>query len=166
MLSYLEKLALSTEGRYATDSELAFIEHYLPTYELRLTTYQQIQQLEQRIIEEVYTEMQAIDPGLFRSNAEELSQKWRRDAIRTLRYVAVAVLIDDVETFRERFLFWFQTIMRAFGAQRSCNVTYEVMQVVVRRHLPSEQADLVCPILELTRQMLALPDKKLGFDPG
>jgi hypothetical protein len=55
---------------------------------------------------------------------------------------------------RERLLFWFQTIMRAFGAQRSCNVTYTIMQEVVKQHLTAEQASLFLPILEVNRRIL------------
>jgi hypothetical protein len=62
--------------------------------------------------------------------------------------------VNDPETLCERLLFWFQTIMKAFNAQKSCNVTYEVMQEVVKQHLPPVQASVFCPILEINRQVL------------
>ena len=83
-----------------------------------------------------------------------MSAKWKRDTFRVLRYSAVAMLVNDPDTLRERFLFWFQTIMKAFGAQKSCNATYEVMQQVVKQHLTPVQASLFCPILEINRQVL------------
>jgi hypothetical protein len=48
-----------------------------------------------------------------------------------------------------------QTIMKAFGAQRSCEVTYQLMQEVVQEHLSPTEAKLFCPFLELTRVMLS-----------
>lgn len=156
MLSQLQRLSCETEGRYATDEELRFILDYLRTYSLRLQTYQTIQAMEVTIVQQVYTKMRAMDPTLFLSGEEDVSGKWKRDTIRVLRYSAIAMLLNDSDTLRERLLLWMQSIMKAFGAQQSCRVTYEVMQEVVKRTLPPEQASLLCPILEINRQVLGL----------
>jgi Phycobilisome protein len=156
MLSQLQRLGVEAEGRYATDSELQFISDYAQSFSLRVQTYQKLQASESAIIQQVQAKMQALDPTLFRSGNEDVSGKWKRDTIRVLRYSAVALLLDDPDTLRDRLLFWMQTIMRAFGAQRSCNVTYEVMQDVVKQHLLPNQANLFCPILELNRRSLGI----------
>ena len=46
MLSQMQNLSLEAEGRYATDEELKFIPEYLKTYEIRLQTYQKLQEIE------------------------------------------------------------------------------------------------------------------------
>ncbi|KAM3090051.1 phycobilisome protein [Phormidesmis sp. 146-35] len=154
MLSQMQRLSLEAEGRYATDEELSFLTDYVRSFELRVQTYQKLQGCEALIMQQVQAKMQAIDPALFRSGNDDITIKWKRDTLRVLRYSAVAMLVDDPETLRERFLFWFQTIMRAFGAQRSCNVTYTVMQEVVKQHLSPAQANVFLPILEVNRRML------------
>lgn len=154
MLSQIQRLTQETEGRYATDEELRFLADYARSFELRVQTYQKLQACETQIIQEVQAKMQAIDASLFQQGNSDLTLKWKRDALRSLRYTAVAMLIDDTETLRERFLFWFQTVMRAFGAQRSCGITYTVMQEVVKRHLTPQQANLIVPILEVNRRIL------------
>lgn len=154
MLSQANKLSLQVDGRYATDEELQFFNQYTQSYGLRLQTYQKLQASEASIVNQVYTKMKAIDPMLFHSGNEDISQKWKRDTMRVLRYSAAAMLLNDPETMQERFLLWFQTIMRAFSAQRSCEVTYQVMQEVVKQHLTATQAALFCPILELNRRAL------------
>jgi hypothetical protein len=154
MLSQIQRLTLETEGRYATDEELGFLADYTRSFSLRVQTYQKIQECETTIVQQVQTKMRSTDPTLLRNGNEDITVKWKRDTLRVLRYAATAMLIDDPETFRERFLFWFQTIMRAFGAQRSCNVTYTVMQEVVKQHLSPQQANLFLPTLEVTRRML------------
>lgn len=156
MLSQLEQLSFVVDGRYASDAELQFITEYVQSFDLRVQTYLKLQQLESTLIQEVYVKMRSIDRSVFSSNNVDISAKWKQDTIRVLRYVAVAVLINDPETLRERFLLWFQTIMRAFGTQRSCDTTYRVLQTVVKRHLTPAQVGLVCPILELTRQLLGM----------
>jgi hypothetical protein len=44
--------------------------------------------------------------------------------------------------------------MQAFGAQEACNITYLTMQDVVREILPKDIANLLCPILEMNRNLL------------
>jgi uncharacterized protein (DUF2267 family) len=66
----------------------------------------------------------------------------------------MTVLLDDTELLCQQFLYWFKTIMKAFGAQEACNITYLVMQDVVRDLLPQNIADLLCPILEMNRNLL------------
>jgi hypothetical protein len=156
MLSQLQKLSFETDGRYATDEELRFVGDYLKTYSLRLQTYQRLQELESTIVQQVYAKMQATDPTLFQSGTEDVSAKWKRDTIRVLRYSAIAMLLNDPDTLCERLLYWMQTIMKAFGAQRSCRVTYKVMQDVVRNYLTPDQASVFCPILEVNSRLLGI----------
>lgn len=154
MLSQIQRLTQDTEGRYATDEELRFLIEYARSYELRVQTYQKLQACETVILQQVQAKMRAIDPMLFRQGNEDLTNKWKRDTLRVLRYSATAMLINDPESMRERFLFWFQTIMRAFNAQKSCGVTYTVMQDVIKQVLTANEANLILPILEVNRRML------------
>jgi hypothetical protein len=154
MLSQLQKLSYETDGRYATDKELEFVSEFGRSYYLRVETYQRLQTMEAIIVQQVLTKMQLLESSLFPGNNADLTAKWRRDTIRVLRYSAIAMLLNDPDSLRDRLLFWFRTIMKAFGAQRSCSVTYAVMQEVVRHHLPPPQASLFCPILEMNRQVL------------
>lgn len=154
MLSQLEKLSLDTDGRYATDDELQFLSDYVQLFNLRLHTYQSLQLTEAAIVKQVEEKLRLRDPGFFQHGNEDISAKWRRDTVRVLRYSATAMLMNDPETLQKRFLLWFQTVMKAFSAQKSCNVTYEVMQDVVKQHLAPVQASVFCPILEINRQTL------------
>ncbi|MBD3880482.1 phycobilisome protein [Phormidium tenue FACHB-886] len=154
MLSQLKSLSLEADGRYATDAELQFMTDYVQSFNLRLQTYQKLQELEATLIQQAYVKLQSLDPTIFRSGQEDVSAKWKRDTLRTLRYTAVAMLINDPDTLQDLFLLWFQTIIRAFKAERACNITYQVLQDLMKHHLTPPQANLVCPILELTRRSL------------
>ncbi|MBD2019815.1 phycobilisome protein [Leptolyngbya sp. FACHB-36] len=156
MLSQLERLSRAADGRYATDEELQFIDDYMKTYSLRLQTYQRLQDVEAEIVQRVYAKMRSIDPNLFMNGSEDISAKWKRDTILVLRYSAVALLLNDPDTLCERLLFWLQTVMKAFGAQRSCRITYEVMQDVVKQQLSPPQASLFCSILEVNCRLLGI----------
>ena len=154
MLSQLQILSYKTDGRYATDEELKVIIDFVRSFQLRAQTYQQLQASEVQIVQQVYAKIKASEPGLFMSGNVDVSAKWKRDTIRVLRYSAIAMLLDDPDSLREKLLFWMRTIMKAFGAERSCNVTYAVMQQVIQQHLSPTQASLFCPILEMNRQIL------------
>lgn len=154
MLSQLQRLSTEADGRYATDEELQFMAEYAQSFSLRLSTYAKIQIAEAAIIQQVQAKMRSLDPKLFFSAQEDVSAKWKRDTIRVLRYSAVTMLLNDVDLLRDRLLYWMQTVMKAFGAQRSCSVTYEVMQEVVAQHLSPAEAKLFCPVLELNRSIL------------
>lgn len=154
MLSQLQKLTQVADGRYATDEELRFVTDLALSFGVRLQTYQRLQVAESLIVQQVYARMRAKDPSLFSYGNDDVSAKWKRDTIRVLRYSAIAMLLNDPATLQERLLFWMQTIMKAFGAQRSCETTYEVMQEVVTSLLTPEQAALFCPVLMLNQQLL------------
>ena len=154
MFKAFEDLANQTEGRYATDAELQFIADYVNSYQLRLETYQKVQTLEKSFVKDVYAQLTEKEPELLKPNKTDLTAKWKQDTLRVLRYSAIALLLDDAELHQERFLYWFQTIMRAFVAQQSCDKTYALMKDIAKRHLSNEEAALLCPLLELNRAAL------------
>lgn len=154
MFVQLENLSIEADARYATEDELQFIDAYLRTFKLRLQIYNKLKTQELRIVEQVYSKMRSQDPSLLRYGSEDVSEKWKRDTLRVIRYVALTVLLDDMENLKTQFLIWYQTIMQAFGAERSCYATYEIMQQVVKSLLDVQEFALVTPVLELNRTML------------
>jgi hypothetical protein len=159
MLSKLQQLGTDADGRYASDDELKFMDTYINSFEVRANAYRQIKAAEKEIVESVLTKLQKSQPRLLATRGEDIQNKWKQDTFRVLRHSAMTVLLDDPELLRQQFLYWFQTIMQAFGAQEACNVTYLIMQDVVRSTLPKDVADLLCPILEMNRELLGTPPK-------
>jgi hypothetical protein len=160
MLSKLNQLGTQIDGRYASDSELQFVDNYISSFDKRIAAYQTIKSFEKDIVEAVLTRLQTSHPDILLPKGENLQAKWRQDTYRVLRHSAMTVLVDDPELLKQQFLYWFQTIMQAFGAQQACDVTYRIMQDVVREMLPADIADILCPILEVSREMLGLSAKK------
>jgi hypothetical protein len=154
MLSKLQQLGTNADGRYASDAELQFMDTYINSFESRVDAYQRIKAVEKEIVETVLAKMQVSHPTLLLPKGEDMKKKWKQDTFRVLRHSAMTVLLDDPEQLRQQFLYWFQTIMYAFGAQEACNVTYLTMQDVVKDLLPKDIADLLCPILEMNRNLL------------
>jgi hypothetical protein len=123
MLSKLQQLGTDADGRYASDDELKFMDTYINSFEVRANAYRQIKAAEKEIVEAVLTKLQKSQPRLLATRGEDIQNKWKQDTFRVLRHSAMTVLLDDPELLRQQFLYWFQTIMQAFGAQEACNVT-------------------------------------------
>lgn len=154
MLSQMQRLSFNVEGRYATDEELRFIPEYLKTYELRLQTYQKLQEIEQLVIQQVLEKVLAQGSNATRSGTTDIFAKCKRDTTIVWRYSVAALLMDDPDTLRERCLLWFQTIIRAINHQKLCHSTYIAMQDVIKQHLTPQQSSLFLPILDLNRRLL------------
>jgi hypothetical protein len=154
MLTAVKQLIHQTDGRYASDAELHFFQNYLASASVRFRTYQKIQTAETAIMNQLLQELKTYHPDIFIVNNQDLTAKWQRDTVRVLRYATTALLLDDAAAFKDKMLTWFQTIMKAFGAQRSCQVTYNKLQQVVKQHLTPEEALLLLPMLELSRVTL------------
>jgi hypothetical protein len=154
MLSKLQQLGTNADTRYASDEELQFVDTYITSFESRIDAYQRIKAVEKEIVETVLARLQSSHPTLLFPKGEDMKDKWKQDTFRVLRYSAMTVLLDDPELLRQQFLYWFQTIMQAFGAQEACNMTYLIMQEVAKELLPQDVANLLCPILEMNRKFL------------
>jgi hypothetical protein len=154
MFVKLDKLSIEADARYASDDELEFINSYIGSFDLRKQTYLKLKSLEQKIVDQVYAKLRSQDPKLLQNAGEDVSEKWKRDTFRVLRYVALTVLIDDSENLKDQFLTWYQTIMQAFGSERSCEATYNTMQQVVKQVLDPQEVALINPVLELNRSLL------------
>ena len=154
MLSQIDGLCRASEDRFAQDTELEFLEDYVNSFALRKTIYGKLRSTEKLLVQKVYAQLLSQEPDLLKSANQDLTAKWTTDTLRVLRYISHAILMNDKETYRQRFLLWFQTIMKAFGTQRSCRVTYEVMAAVLQKSLTPQEYQIVLPFLELTQETL------------
>ncbi len=162
MLSKLQQLGTNADGRYASDDELQFMDTYINSFESRVEAYGRIKAVEKEIVETVLAKLQTSYPNLLLPKGEDMRGKWKQDTLRVLRHSAMTVLLDDPDLMRDQFLYWFQTIMQAFGAQEACNFTYLLMQDVVKEILPKDVSDLLCPVLEMNRVFLGLQPQNIA----
>lgn len=121
MLSKLQQLGTNVDGRYASDDELQFMDTYIGSFDTRVEAYQRIKAVEKEIVETVLVKIQASYPKVLKPKGEDMQAKWKQDTFRVLRHSAMTVLLDDPDLLRQQFLYWFQTIMQAFGAQEACD---------------------------------------------
>jgi hypothetical protein len=158
MLKQLARLAIDTDGRYATDSELKFLKNYLDSFEQRLSAYEKIRDRAETTIEEVKAERKALNEAnnsqLFYLGSEDRSETCLRDMKGILRCCAAAILIDDAERMRQAVLLWYYTIVRAFKYEKDTKIMYQVLENITNKFLTQEEAKLAKPIFKLNYTIL------------
>ncbi len=150
MLTQFSHLSLDTDGRYATDSELQFIDDYLQSVEMRIETYEKIMVNQEAILQEVDSKMHKLNENncLYKmdKNGQEVCRRDRKNAI---KYTTAAMLINDLERLRDGLLIWLQTIVKAVGYDRFVRTHYPIIQEVIQQYLTPEEAKLILPAFQL-----------------
>lgn len=149
MLKPLARLSVETDGRYATDGELQFLEDYFVTLEQRITTYEKIRDAESKIVERVEKQKAEINPDLFKLNGRDIKDVCQRDMIDLLRCSAATMLLNDLDYLRDNMLIWYRTIVRAYQYDRHDDTIYKLLENNTKAHLTPEQAKLITPALQL-----------------
>ncbi len=145
MNTTLTKQVLQADGRYFNDLELQTLELYEQTFSLRLQTYNLLSQQADSLILQTLRRMLVIDRAAIQAHGETC----KRDMSYVLRSVALAILKDDEEGYKQTLILWMQNIMAALNKESQSSRAYRLMQEVVRETMPSESAGLVNHYLEL-----------------
>lgn len=155
MLTKLKRLSIEVDGRYADHNELQFLHDYLDSAESRISLYEKLEELHEKIDERLESDLKAIDPNIYRRGDRDVSAVCKRDRQHALRCISIATLLDDLERLRDDYLVWDSILVRAFRDQRPVNLTYQVMARVLDSLLPDEESALILEAVQLTRKTLA-----------
>ncbi|MEA5510119.1 allophycocyanin [Crocosphaera sp. UHCC 0190] len=155
MLTQFSRLSLEADGRYATDAELGFIESYLDSVDMRVSTYEKIRDNEVAILLEVEAKMHELNKdNCLYTMGEHEKEICRRDRKNAIRYASSAMLINDLDRLRDGLLIWVQTIVRAVGYKFFVRTHYPTIQAVIKKYLTPEEAAFILPALQLDSTIL------------
>ena len=155
MLTQLSKLSLNADGRYASDSELHFLDSYLNSVEIRIGAYEKMRDNEEKIIADWEIERNKIKDDFFYTANEYVNEISHRDISIILRSSATAMLINDLDKLRDGMLVWVQTIFKACGMNDCSKNTYRILQEIIAFYLSSEETKLILPALQLNQTVLS-----------
>jgi hypothetical protein len=139
MNSTLEQTIYQADGRYFTDSELTHLENYLGSYQLRLETYQLLQERGDQLVLQALRKLAQTDRGV----VQEHGEKCKRDMGYVLCSLALAILKDDENGFREQLILWMQNIMSALRKEAQSARAYRFLQDVIREQVSAPSAELI-----------------------
>ncbi|ABW29446.1 globin family protein [Acaryochloris marina] len=154
MLSQLKRLNIETDGRYATEADLAFLKSYLQSVRDRISAYEKIRDAEDAITDQADEVLMAADPKVFHKGSQDYSETCRRDRRNTLRHAAAAMLFNDLDRLRDGLLLWQRTIVHAVKDEQASALTWQEMPGVLKDHLSDEEAELMMPALRLNQALL------------
>ncbi|MDX2214867.1 MAG: hypothetical protein SFY66_16385 [Oculatellaceae cyanobacterium bins.114] len=139
MNSTLEQHIREADGRYLTDLELSSLEGYAQSYQVRLTTYSLLCEKSDIFIQQVLDRLAKTESAVVRQHGETC----RRDMSYVLRAIAVAILKDDDNAFREQLILWMQNIMMALRKEAQSARAYQHLQEIITQQMPAEPAKLI-----------------------
>ncbi|MBF2098242.1 MAG: hypothetical protein IGQ88_07700 [Gloeomargaritaceae cyanobacterium C42_A2020_066] len=154
MLAELQHLDVELNGRFTTSDELKFLGEYLTTVDLRLSAYAKISAADAEILDALDKRLLARFPKLYRKGTRDLAPTCRRDRFEVLRACAAAMLMDDPEGIKQRLLYWFETVLRAYHDEKEAGLSYQMLQDVLKDYLTPQEAALMKPILDQCVEVL------------
>lgn len=139
MNTLLDRYIREADGRYLTDSELGMLDTYVSTYSTRMQAYKILQEKSESFILQALQRLSQTDAQTVRQHKD----KCIRDMVCVMRAIAVAVLRDDEQAFRDELLLWLQNILSALHKEQQSSRAYQLLQKVVSEEMPGESAKLV-----------------------
>lgn len=154
MLAELQRLDADLNGRFATADELKFLGEYLSTVDLRLSAYAKISAAETGILDALDKHLLARHPKAYRKGSRDLTPICRRDQLNCLRICAAAMLLNDSEGIKQRLLYWYETIVRAYHDKAEAHLSYQALRDVIKNYLTTQEVALMNPILDQCVEIL------------
>jgi hypothetical protein len=154
MLTQFSRLALESDGRYATAEELQFIKDFIHSTPQRVEAYKAVRDNEAALLDELHNQVKTADGGSLYKGAKDVSNFFRRDQKHMLRVASAAMLFNDLDFLREGLMLWHRTIVKAFGVERPAQVACRVWPGVMGKYLAPEQSQLMSPFVGLIRAIL------------
>jgi len=141
----LNQSFIDADGRYLSSDELRPLETYVETYQKRLAAYQSLSQHSDELVLAALKKFARVHPEIIKRSGK----RCQYDMAQVLRYIALCILLDDEFMFREKMIFWLDTMLRAHHKQEACCKAYQHLKEVVRETLPGDVSEQVTPFINI-----------------
>lgn len=154
MITLLETLVDGADGSYASKQDLRDLEHAMFSWSERKAAYFAVQEGETSIIDRAMTAIQSSKTVPTEREMDKVTiERCRRDMTLTLRAYALAMLLQDEEMLKDRFIYWQKNILQAMGLHNYQGVKFVLESICAE--LPQEQANLFKPYFKLGQEMMS-----------
>ena len=153
MITLLETLVDGADGAYASKQDLRNLEHAMFSWSERKAAYLSVQEKETAIIDRAMKLIRSSNTApKGRVMNEATSDHCRRDMVLTLRAYALAMLLQDEEMLKDRFLYWQKNVIQSMGLHHYQGIKF-VLDAICVELLP-EQANLFKPYFKLGHDLI------------
>jgi Phycobilisome protein len=154
MITLLETLVDGADGAYASKQDLRNLEHVMFSWSERKEAYLAIETNEKAIIDRALKLIQSNKKAPTDRSMDDAATmaRCRRDMTLTLRSYSLAMLLQDEEMLKDRFLHWQKNILQSMGLKNYQGIKFVLESICIE--LPKEQANLFKPYFNLGQEML------------
>jgi Phycobilisome protein len=153
MITLLETLVDGADGSYASKQDIRKLEHVISSWTERKEAYLAIETKEKQILDRAIKAME--DSKFFQQ--EEMNElgidRCRRDMTLGLRAYSLAMLLQDEEMLKDRFIQWQKNILQAMGLRQYQG--YKFLLEAVYVELSQPHADLLKPYIKIAQDAIA-----------
>jgi len=150
MHNKLETLFNEPEKRYLDTKELSMLSQYVSSLPERITVYRLLRDQEVAIMQPVADAVQQRVPDA----SDTMIEQSVRHGLMVLRYVAMAMLLDDDAFVDERLKGWLPEIVKAYGTQAVDQELFSLLKQQFNRLLNPAQLGLLTPSLNRAETLL------------
>jgi len=141
----LNQTMIDADGRYLSSEEIRPLENYVESYQKRLEVYQTISQHSNELVLAALKKFARVHPEIIKRSGK----RCQYDMAQVLRYIALCILLDDEFMFREKMMFWLDTMLRAHRKQEACCKAYQHLKEAIQEGLPGKVSEQVSPYINI-----------------
>jgi hypothetical protein len=145
----LDALFESPDKQYLDSNELTVLSQYVSSIPERMTVYRTLRDQE-------VTLMQAVADALQQQSnqPEALVERSIRNGLMVMRYVAMAMLLDDQAFVEERLRGWLPEIIKAYETQALDQQLFQLLAQQLAKLFTPAQLHLLKPSLERAQAIM------------
>ncbi len=153
-----ENVINQSEGRYLNSTELQTMQRYVQTFSVRLKTYEILREKSDALVTQSLKKFMLVHPEIMQKH----SQRCVYDMKMTICIIALAILRDDPQFFKECLSLWLTNILQAYQKNLPCLKAYSCLQEVMKEQMPSAASQLILPYIDIVLQALDTPAKLMA----
>jgi hypothetical protein len=138
----LDALFESPDKRYLDTNDLSVLSQYVSSIPERVSVYRTVRDQEVTIMQAVADTLQQQT-----NQPEALVERSIRNGLMVLRYVAMAMLLDDQGFIEERLRGWLPEIVKAYETQTIDRQLFQLLEQKLATVLTQPQLHLIKPML-------------------
>jgi hypothetical protein len=155
MNNRIKQLILGSDSRYLTEDERTEVTQYLDAFNQRLAVMSLVEEAEDAAVRFCIDNTRKRYPN-FDKYHDKAWAKAFRDVQLTTRYMAQAMVIDEMALLDEKLLFWLRTILAGFSFTPEFNRdTYTYLKEGFRQGLPPDAFATMEPYLNRTIEVMS-----------
>lgn len=150
MYPELEAIIHQGEDKYLADEDLEGFSSHISSLTERLEVYELIRDNEISIFQEIADQLQEKFPDENNNNIEKCLKHW----LLTMRYCAMAMLLNNPEFLEHRLLEWLSDIVKVYDSESIDFTLFSLLSKELKNLLSESQLNCLNPFLEKVKNTL------------